>query len=1000
MNTSQRWFPACSLAAGVVLVAAVAAEAAVVTKRLGTGLPPSSSGTEGPQAWAAPVAQPPTIDGRLEEQAWQATRPLVLGKLDRHGEAAPRTEARFLRDSGTLYVGVKLAEPNMAGLKRAVTQHDGPVWEDDSVELFLQPRHDADYYQIVIGASGAIYDRRDRGNPEDWDSKAKAAVSIGKDGWSLEAAIPLAALGVDEQVPTRWRMNIYRNRRAGGKTENQAWSPTLSADYDVPERFGYLLMTPEPPWAGQEKPADGKSGLRVERLGDEEAVLTFDLSDLRKGARIYRASLQCQRNPIEPGDPRALAEIEIYPLSAPYQKGAPPQTEAKPLALLPPWYQSFDMTELVRRWMSGQANHGLYVKKFPGWRIDKTYLDLMYEGQPGDVPAQTSGLKALHRDGQTFLTWREIDDPLGKDEVAWGELKAVLDGLDARAETRYCVYRSDRPITAASLASAELLATVRPLSCWNTNGRNIERPIDITIAGKDYFPCGHWNPFGSATLDGDFGRECPIDRLVIADGKPLARGTGLYVHTPGDRGTAHYAVLTMVDGVANTRDLSPGNVVGPIEEMPAAPVPVLQKELPKMPFFNYAGRRLHYVEWVAGPELSNVPSQYYNWSVAIPESLCGGEQAGPGKTGRVPLELTLHRDGGSYWRTQFRMERESIVLAPHDFPIRSWWYGYHEGAGTLRSLQQGVIRPYTERRLLAFLDWAARTWPVDRNKIIVTGCRGGASGGGALHLGLRHPDVFATVISGHGSPSYADLAVSTRHNGPSEEAKSLQAVFGHPAWALRTENGKTVWEDLDMNRLLAGTPAQADLPLVAITSDNRGLIQQFHRLMLDQGRPLLAEFSWGGTRYIPVTASETFPNAVRLDVRKDHSVLAFSSAAARKTLTGGMGEINCDVTWRDPREGPARYEVLVNCAAHQGGLYDVTLRRPQQFKLAAGRRYRWAVEPLAGQSRSAQPVKKNQSAGHDVQPAPQGTALAAADGLLTLSDVPLGMETKLTVTPE
>jgi hypothetical protein len=996
MKTSRQWLPVCSLAACAVLVVAVAAKAAVVTKRLGTGLPPASSGSEGPQAWAAPVAEAPTIDGRLDEKAWNATRPVVLGKLDRHGEATPRTEARFLQKGGTLYVGVKLSEPNMAGLKRSVAQHDGLVWEDDSVELFLQPRHDSDYYQIVIGASGAIYDRRDRGNPQDWDSQAKAAVAVGKDGWSLEVAIPMAALGVAEPFPARWRMNVYRNRQAGGKTESQAWSPTLSGDYDVPERFGYLLLTAAPPWAGQEKPSAGSSGIRVERLGEEQAVLRFDLSGLPQGARLHRASLQCQRSPIEPGDPRALADVEIYPLSAPYRQGSPLAAEARPLALVPPWYQSFDVTELVRGWMTGKANHGLYVKRFPGWRIDKTYLDLMYEGPPGDVPPQASGLKVFHRDGQTFLTWREIEDPVGKDEAVWGELKAILDGLDARAQTRYCVYRSERPITAASLASAELLATVKPLSCWNTNGRNIERPIDVAIATKDYFPCGHWNPFGGATLDGDFGRECPIDRLVIAGGRPLERGTGLYVHTPGERGTAYYAVLTMVDGVANTLDLSPGNVAGPIEERPAEPAPVLQKEMPRMPFFNYAGKRLHYVQWVAGPKLANVPSQYYNWSVAVPESLL----AAGDKAARVPLELTLHRDGGSYWRTQFRMERESIVLAPHDFPVRSWWYGYHEGAGTLRSFRQGVIRPYTERRLLAFLDWAARTWPVDRNKMLVTGCHGGASGGGALRLGLRHPDVFATVISGHGSPTYADLAAGAGHNRPSEAAKGLQAVFGHPDWALRTDGGKSVWEEHDMNRLLAGTPVGAELPLVAVTSDNRGPIREFHRLMLQQGRPLVAEFSWGGARYIPVTASETFPNAVRLDVRKDRSVLAFSCEAARKTLAGGMGEINCDVTWRAPLEGPAKYEVLLNCTAHQGGLYDVTLRHPQQFQLAAGRKYHWAVVPLAGTARSGQPAGKSRSAGHDASPSPEGTAVATVDGLLTLKGISLGVEAKLIVTPE
>ncbi len=153
MRTSRQWLCVCSLVTCLVLVAVVGVEAAVVTKRLGTGLPPSSAGSEGSQAWAAPVEEAPTIDGRLDEKAWDATRPVVLGKLERYGEASPRTEARFLRKGGTLYVGVRMSEPNIEKLKRTVTQHDGPVWEDDSVELFLQPRHDGDYYTTCPSGS-------------------------------------------------------------------------------------------------------------------------------------------------------------------------------------------------------------------------------------------------------------------------------------------------------------------------------------------------------------------------------------------------------------------------------------------------------------------------------------------------------------------------------------------------------------------------------------------------------------------------------------------------------------------------------------------------------------------------------------------------------------------------------------------------------------------------------------------------------------------------------
>jgi len=179
-----------------VLLLSAAPEAAVVTKRLRTGLSSPQASDDLPQAWAAPIGQAPTIDGRLDDRAWDATRPVPLGKLERYGEASPPSTVRFLHRGGILYVGATLSEPYVGKLKRSTAKHDGSAWNDDSVELFLQPRSSDGYYQLVIGASGAVYDRRGHGDPSEWDSKTKAEVTVGPDGWSLEAAIPMASLGL------------------------------------------------------------------------------------------------------------------------------------------------------------------------------------------------------------------------------------------------------------------------------------------------------------------------------------------------------------------------------------------------------------------------------------------------------------------------------------------------------------------------------------------------------------------------------------------------------------------------------------------------------------------------------------------------------------------------------------------------------------------------------------------------------------------------------------
>ena len=187
------------------------------------------------------------------------------------------------------------------------------------------------------------------------------------------------------------------------------------------------------------------------------------------------------------------------------------------------------------------------------------------------------------------------------------------------------------------------------------------------------------------------------------------------------------------------------------------------------------------------------------------------DEVAAGSLKDVPLELNLHATATVIWRTHYRVEPGAIVLGPHDFPLKTWWYGYHEAFGTLRPWSEGVIRNYTEKRLLWFLDWAAKKWPVDRNRILVTGCNGGASGSGALHLGLRYPEVFSMIIAGHGLPNY----------GGGEPGKSggpeLEKVWGQPAWGMKTRERRSVWEELDLIRAVSIAPPKADLPFVSMT---------------------------------------------------------------------------------------------------------------------------------------------------------------------------------------
>jgi len=112
------------------------------------------------------------------------------------------------------------------------------------------------------------------------------------------------------------------------------------------------------------------------------------------------------------------------------------------------------------------------VKTFPAWRQQATRLEVTYEGKPAGFPPAVRGLKVFHREGQTFITWYEVDPLITAEKATWGEIR-----------TR--IYRHTKPINADSILQAELLATVGPLSCWNVNGRNTEYLIGQAMIKTD-----------------------------------------------------------------------------------------------------------------------------------------------------------------------------------------------------------------------------------------------------------------------------------------------------------------------------------------------------------------------------------------------------------------------------------------------------------------------------------------------------------------------------------
>jgi hypothetical protein len=157
------------------------------------------------------------------------------------------TEVR-LGWSGDVLQGLYVCQdPNPWATK---TTRDDALWEEEVVEIFLDPFGDSlSYFEIEINPLNTVTDlvirRTWTGLKKDFRWKCEGLVTacgILAYGWMAAFQIPFASLG--DCHPTRspvWGANFSRiDRPKDEPFELSAWSPTLVKSFHVPGRFGRL----------------------------------------------------------------------------------------------------------------------------------------------------------------------------------------------------------------------------------------------------------------------------------------------------------------------------------------------------------------------------------------------------------------------------------------------------------------------------------------------------------------------------------------------------------------------------------------------------------------------------------------------------------------------------------------------------------------------------------------------------------------------------------------
>jgi hypothetical protein len=190
------------------------------------------------------ASMPPSIDGNIAEPIWKNPENRLFA-ADGKVAATDPVDFFFAYDDENLYIAARCNDPVMDSLRASVVDHDGPIYSEDCVGLFIQPDIEKNTaYQIYFNPLGFAFDQKLVMNQNGymdadraWDGNYNVMTVHGPDFWAVEAAIPLDQLGGAGAPGKKIGLNFRRKQARMGATAN--WQAPI--DYN-PETFGVLIM--------------------------------------------------------------------------------------------------------------------------------------------------------------------------------------------------------------------------------------------------------------------------------------------------------------------------------------------------------------------------------------------------------------------------------------------------------------------------------------------------------------------------------------------------------------------------------------------------------------------------------------------------------------------------------------------------------------------------------------------------------------------------------------
>lgn len=573
--------------------------------------------------------------------------------------------------------------------------------------------------------------------------------------------------------------------------------------------------------------------------------------------------------------------------------------------------------------------------------------------------AALEGLQAVHRSGQTFLTWPERSE--------W-DLE------------RYRVYRHTLPIHSSNLSTAQLLKEV---------------PED---SAQFY---ANWYRNSSNTWSARYA-----ERLIITEeGGELPAEIGVLVWTlSADEvfsGPGYYAVTVLPPDGSET--LLPGYSIGPLDEVATDPLPIRTNVHPAPNAQVY----IQYMDlhtWNASFHAPNPNNNWYGLSSNHPNAPYRLQYAydyivvhpdpnncSSSMPRSLPLIVILHGWGNNAYEAYDNWAPPycAYFLYPVD-QGETWWFGF---AQQHDYRQGGIPQPgdiiinYTEQRLLRMiydLQRPSLTPAIDPNRIYIYGHSMGGSG--TLALALRYPNVFAAAYASQPVTNYRSLEsgggidlradATEKWGNPAHNMPILLQAPNHWADPLQPYQGSSIWDWQNHQAMLIHRHADSTPFGIAHGINDIVIPWQTQGLPF---YPLLdsANQTWGGGITDDEHHNEAFiglppnlqPNAqgvpfAGLQVQRAETIPGFSLSSLNPAPQTILYRYNASLRWSSswnnwdglPIDEPNDWQIslcavqpdLLNAPCNSGipQTVNITPRRLQQFIIRPGWVYHWRTERI------------------------------------------------------